>query len=71
MTVYTKWALKRAIKGYAAEAENKLDDGKINWNYVAADACIVYGDQIDSDEIYEVLEEVAQEIDPIVFKEEA
>ena len=62
--VYTRWALKRAIKGYAAEVENKLDNGKINWDYVAADASIVYGDEIDTNVIYEVLEEVALDIEP-------
>ena len=63
MTIYTRYALKKAIQGYAREKENLFEDGRINWNYVSADACIVYGDEIDTDEIYEVLEEVADEIE--------
>ena len=63
MVVYTKYALKKAIQGYAREKENLFEDGRINWNYVSADACIVYGDEFSTDEIYEVLEEVADEIE--------
>ena len=63
MTIYTRHALKKAIQGYAREKENLFEDGSINWNYVSADACIVYGDDISADEFDEVLEEVANEIE--------
>jgi len=62
--VYTRYALKKAIQGYIEETENQFEDGRINWKYVAADANIVYGDEIDLDTIYEVLEEVANDTEP-------
>jgi hypothetical protein len=51
---------ERAFNKAVDDSDNRLSDGKVNWNFVDADMCLDGWDVLIGDKFYEIFDEMAE-----------